>query len=76
MSYLQCFIIPASLVSVIKIDDYMQNWSEYDANVSDHRPIGLKLYFNNNISLTGEKTNYSAYKSVRSFWKRNKYYSE
>ena len=55
---------PASLVSVIKIDDYMQNWSEYDANVSDHRPIGLKLYFNNNISLTGERTNYKRHIKV------------
>ena len=55
---------PASLVSVIKIDDYMQNWSEYDANVSDHRPIGLKLYFNNNISLIGEKTNYKRHIKV------------
>ena len=42
----------------------MQNWSEYDANVSDHRPIGLKLYFNNNISLTGEKTNYKRHIKV------------
>ena len=32
-----------SLVSVIRIDDYMGGWSNYDNTVSDHRPIGLKL---------------------------------
>jgi exonuclease III len=32
-----------SLVSVIRIDDYMSSWSNYENNVSDHRPIGLKL---------------------------------
>lgn len=42
---------PHSDVSVIKIDDYMGSWSNYEDNVSDHRPIGLKLDFNiaNNI---------------------------
>ena len=35
-----------SLVSVIKIDDYMGGWSNYDNNVSDHRPVGLKLDLN------------------------------
>ena len=35
-----------SFVSVIRIDDYMGGWSNYENNVSDHRPIGLKLDFN------------------------------
>ena len=35
-----------SLVSVIRIDDYMSGWNNYENNVSDHRPIGLKLDFN------------------------------
>jgi exonuclease III len=35
-----------SLVSVIRIDDYMGSWSNYENTVSDHRPIGLKLDFN------------------------------
>jgi len=35
-----------SLVSVIRIDDYMSSWNNYETNVSDHRPIGLKLDFN------------------------------
>ncbi len=34
-----------SLVSVIKIDDFMSTWSNYENNISDHRPIGLKLDF-------------------------------
>ena len=31
---------------VIKIDDYMGGWNNYDDNVSDHRPVGIKLDFN------------------------------
>ena len=34
-----------SLVSVIRIDDYMGSWNNYENNVSDHRPIGIKLDF-------------------------------
>ena len=34
-----------SLVSVIRIDDYIGTWSNYENNISDHRPIGLKLDF-------------------------------
>ena len=37
---------PNSLVSVIRIDDYMGGWDNYDNNVSDHRPVGIKLDFN------------------------------
>ncbi len=36
-----------SEVSVIKVDDYMSSWNYYEYNVSDHRPIGLKLYHDN-----------------------------
>ena len=32
-----------SYVSVIRIDDYMGGWNNYDNNVTDHRPIALKL---------------------------------
>ena len=41
-----------SLVSVIRIDDYMSGWNNYENNVSDHRPIGLKLGFNNVNDIT------------------------
>ena len=45
-----------SLVSVIRIDDYMGSWNNYENNVSDHRPIGLKLDFNN-VNLISESIN-------------------
>ena len=34
-----------SQISVIRLDDYMGSWTNYENNVSDHRPIGLKLDF-------------------------------
>ena len=37
---------PKSEISVIKIDDYMNSWYDYEYNISDHRPIGLKLNSN------------------------------
>jgi len=43
-----------SLVSVIRIDDYMGSWSNYENNISDHRPIGLKLDFGS-VSYTPEE---------------------
>ena len=42
---------PNSLVSVIRIDDYMSSWSNYEYNVSDHRPIGLRLSFSSISSI-------------------------
>ena len=50
---------PNSIVSVIRIDDYMGGWSNYDNNVSDHRPIGLRLHFGtvNNIIETSSHQN-------------------
>jgi len=35
-----------SEVSCIRIDDYMNSWYQYDNNISDHRPVALKLNFN------------------------------
>ena len=46
-----------SLVSVIKIDDYMGGWNNYDNNVSDHRPIGIKLG-HNSVNFNPELINY------------------
>jgi endonuclease/exonuclease/phosphatase family metal-dependent hydrolase len=35
-----------STVETIKIDQYLEGgWNVYEDNVSDHRPVGLKLYF-------------------------------
>ncbi len=28
----------------IKVDEYMISWNDYDNNVSDHRPVGWKLF--------------------------------
>ena len=38
---------PNSEVTVIRVDDYMNGWNDYENNVSDHRPVGLKLDFAN-----------------------------
>ena len=35
-------------VLTIRIDEYLEGgWSEYDYNVSDHRPVAISIYFNN-----------------------------
>jgi len=40
----------SSDIQTIKIDEYIDGgWSEYDQNVSDHRPVALKLLFNQNL---------------------------
>ena len=34
-------------VNTIKIDDYINGgWTEYDQNISDHRPVAMKIHFN------------------------------
>ena len=36
------------IVSTLKLDDYMiGGWGKYDADISDHRPVGVRLEFNN-----------------------------
>ncbi len=38
---------PLSSIMTIKVDDYLAGGlSEYDSNISDHRPVGLKLDIN------------------------------
>ena len=44
------FSKPNSELSCIRIDDYMSSWSAYDYNISDHRPVGLKLQIDALIS--------------------------
>jgi len=41
------FSNPNSEIRCIRIDDYMNNWNEYDNNISDHRPVGIKLKVGN-----------------------------
>jgi exonuclease III len=48
------FSKPNSIVECIRIDDYMSSWNTYDNNISDHRPVGLKLVVNAVISTTVE----------------------
>ena len=36
----------SSFSSVIRIDDYMNSWNDYEYYISDHRPVGLQLNFN------------------------------
>ena len=40
------FILEDSDIQTLRIDAFLDGgWSEYDNNVSDHRPVGLKLAF-------------------------------
>ena len=48
------FSKPNSIISCIRIDDYMSSWNTYDNNISDHRPVGLKLEVDAVISATHE----------------------
>jgi len=48
------FSKPNSELSCIRIDDYMSSWNAYDNNISDHRPVGLKLQVDALISNTLE----------------------
>lgn len=34
---------PGSSCEVIKVDEFFSSWNSYENNVSDHRPVGLKL---------------------------------
>jgi len=41
------FSEPNSEIRCIRIDDYMNSWNQYDNNISDHRPVGIKLEVGN-----------------------------
>ena len=42
----------ASDIQTIKIDEYFDGgWYQYDQNVSDHRPVALKLQFNEELTV-------------------------
>ena len=43
---------PGSTIQTIIIDDYLDNgWYEYNQNVSDHRPVALKINFDNGLNV-------------------------
>lgn len=48
---------PNSSINVIRVDDHMGSWSNYENNISDHRPVGLKLEISraNNIKIEDHK---------------------
>ena len=48
------FLKPNSELSCLRIDDYMSSWNTYDINISDHRPVALKLQIGTVISNTIE----------------------
>ena len=42
----------SSVIQTIKIDEYLTGgWGEYDENVSDHRPVALKLVMDSNVGV-------------------------
>ena len=42
-----------SEIQTIKIDEYLSGgWSEYDANISDHRPVALKLLMDESLDVS------------------------
>jgi endonuclease/exonuclease/phosphatase family metal-dependent hydrolase len=41
-----------STIQTIKIDDYLTGgWAEYDENISDHRPVAIKLLIDENLNV-------------------------
>ena len=43
----------SSIISTIKIDEYLTgSWLEYEENISDHRPVALKLNMNSSLGST------------------------
>ncbi len=54
-----------SSIETIKIEEYLTNgWSEYDTNITDHRPVGLKLFTENTLGtdeINGFNTSFNSY---------------
>ncbi len=40
-----------SVTETIRLDDYFSNWYDYDNNVSDHRPVGVKIKTNISVGI-------------------------
>lgn len=38
-------------VQTMKVDEYMSSWSSYDNNISDHRPVAMKIVPNNFVAI-------------------------
>jgi len=54
-----------SAIQTLKIEDYLDGgWTEYDEDISDHRPVALKLFVEDNLNVTSfieDKTSFSNY---------------
>jgi hypothetical protein len=48
-------------IKTLKIEQYLPNgWNEYEANVSDHRPVGIKILPNSDLnSVESQNSNFS-----------------
>ena len=43
----------SSDIQTIKIDEYLSGgWSEYDGNISDHLPVAIKLFIDQNLAVS------------------------
>jgi len=40
-----------SATETIRLDDYFSSWNAYDNDVSDHRPVGIKIKTNSSLSV-------------------------
>ena len=46
------YALSDSSIETIRIDDYLTGgWTEFDENVTDHRPVGLKLSIDSNLDI-------------------------
>lgn len=44
-----------SNIETIKLEEYLENgWYEYDQDISDHRPVALKIFTDSNLQTTDE----------------------
>lgn len=44
-----------SNIETIKLEEYLENgWYEYDQDISDHRPVALKIFVDSNLQTTDE----------------------
>ncbi|MDG1398527.1 MAG: endonuclease/exonuclease/phosphatase family protein [Polaribacter sp.] len=44
-----------SNIETIKLEEYLENgWYEYDQDISDHRPVALKIFADSNLQTTDE----------------------
>ena len=51
-------------IQTIKIEDYLSaGWNEYDSNISDHRPVALKLKLNNGMQVEEIPTSTTTFKN-------------